>query len=309
MTIKIGVLHSTAVSSLMQDNFIEGLQAGGRWDDISLESDGEEGKYGKGSNNQTLSNLDDAANRLADSCDFLVALSLVAVIAVNNVTHRKPAVGMIGRMPKNNTEPGWQATQPGSTVEAIVNLDSAAHNAERATRLTQAPFNVPANEIALMVNTNSAMGQNEYDEWILAGGKGIRFPNDAQMHDNNHAHFGQFFRNIPSSGANKISGIIVSSDPFFFRFRTRLIKAALAARPATTPIKFCFPFAEWQYKDSGPGHNVGGWDSNIHIGYCGTGTDLLPAYRQLGVAADGVLSAHFPAPAVFTSSGSKWKRT
>src|SRR4029078_6154045 len=130
-----------------------------------------------------------------------------AVIAVNNARHRKPAVGMIGRMPKNNTEPGWQATQPGSTVEAIVNLDTSAHNAERATRLTQAPFNVLANEIALMVNTNSAMGQNEDDE---GGGKRLRFPNDAQMHDNDHAHFGQFFRNLPSSGANKISGIIVS---------------------------------------------------------------------------------------------------
>src|SRR6478672_8530938 len=102
MTIKIGVLHSTAVSSLMLDNFIGGLQAAGHWDDstFSIESDGEEGKYGKDSNNQTLSNLDDAANRLADTCDFLVALSLVAVIAVNNARHRKPAVGMIGRMPK-----------------------------------------------------------------------------------------------------------------------------------------------------------------------------------------------------------------
>lgn len=308
MSITIGALHSTAFTSPMNDNFVDGLQAANHWPDGTfniLSPKNEEGNYGHDVSGQTLTNLVNDANTLADSgCNLIVAGGLIAVIAAYNV-NRTPTVGLIGRMPQNSSEPGWQATQPGTNVKAIVNLDSASHNGERATRLTQAPFNVPANGIALMVNTNSAMGADEYGQWVLHG-TGLLYPDLAGKKNNDAAHFPQFFKNVP----DQISGIIVSSDPFLFRDRTRLITSADAARPAGGPktqFKFCFPFAEWQFKDSGA--PLRSWDPQRHIGFCGTGMDLLPAYHQLGVAADSVLRTLYPAPLLYTASDSRWKKS
>ena len=309
MPVTIGVLHSTAFTSPMQDNFIEGLQGAGHWPDGSfdiLPPKNEEGNYGHGSSGQTLLDLINAAKAFADSgCSLIVAGGLVALDAADKV-NRTPTVGLIGRMPQNNAEPGWHATQPGSVVKAIVNLDTPSHNGERGVRLNQPPFNTPQGGIALMVNTNSAMGELEYDQWVGGGGTGLKFPDLAGKKNNDAVHFVQFFKNV----SDPISGIIVSSDPFLFRVRTRLIVSADAARPAAgakPQFKFCFPFAEWHFKDSGVPLKV--WDSNRHIGYCGTGMDLLPAYKQLGVAADGVLSTIYPPPVVYTASKSRWEKS
>jgi hypothetical protein len=57
MAIKIGVLHSTAVTSLMQDNFTDGLQAAGHWPDGSFEfmpPENLEGNYGRNDAGTTL---------------------------------------------------------------------------------------------------------------------------------------------------------------------------------------------------------------------------------------------------------------
>lgn len=308
MAIKICVLHSTAFTSPMHDFFVDGLQQAGHWPDgsFSIAKSNEEGSYGHDPSGNNILDLENAAKALADDgCDLIVAAGLVALIAADNV-NRTPTIGLIGRMPQNDTEPGWHATHQSSVVKAIINLDTPSHNGERGVRLNQAPFNVPQGGIALMVNTNSAMGELEYDQWVDGGGTGLKFPDLAGKKNNDALHFLQFFKNVP----NPISGIIVSSDPFFFRFRTRLIIGADAARPAggaQTQFKFCFPFAEWHFKDSGVPLSV--WDPNRHIGYCGTGMDLLPAYKQLGVAADEVLSTLYPPPTVYTASRSQWVKS
>lgn len=221
MPIKIGVLHSTAFTSPMKDNFVDGLQQGGHWTNgsFSLLSKNKEGNYGRDVSGGTLADLINDANALADSgCNLIVAGGLVAVIAAYEVS-RTPAIGLIGRKPQNSSEPGWAATQRNSVIKAIVNLDTASHNAERRDRLRQAPFNVSANGIALMVNMNSAMGDNELEDWLSGGGTAFKFPDLANKMNNDASHFVQFFKKIPA----QISGIIVSSDPFFFRDRSRLI--------------------------------------------------------------------------------------
>lgn len=263
------------------------------------------GNYGRDVSGGTLADLIDDANALADSgCNLIVAGGLVAVIAAYEVS-RTPAIGLIGRKPQNSSEPGWAATQRNSVIKAIVNLDTASHNAERRDRLRQAPFNVSANGIALMVNMNSAMGDNELEDWLSGGGTAFKFPDLANKMNNDASHFVQFFKKIPA----QISGIIVSSDPFFFRDRSRLISGADAARAggSNPQFKLCFPFSEWQYKDSGT--QLSAWDPQRHIGFCGTGMDLMPAYKQLGVAAEAVLSNLYPAPVFYTASQSRWVKS
>jgi hypothetical protein len=309
MPIQIGVLHSTAFTSPMHDSFVDGLQAAGHWPDGSfgfLSPKNEEGNYGRDVGGQPINALYTDAVALANSgCNLIVAGGLVAVDAANKVA-RTPTIGLIGRTPRNPQDPGYDATHKSAVVKYIVDLDASSHDPERARRLEQPPFNVPANGIALMVNINSEMGENEAEEWEASGGTALRFPDLGGNKNNDAVHFDAFFRSV----SNLISGIVVSSDPFFFRVRTRLIKSANAARPAggaNPQFKFCFPFAEWQFKDSGIA--LADWDPNRHIGYCGTGKDLQPAYKQLGAAADELLSALYSPPIVFTASNSRWQRS
>jgi hypothetical protein len=223
--------------------------------------------------------LDTAAKSYGDrGFDLIAAAGLAAVIAAHK-DGRVPTVGLIGRLPKQG-EPGWDAiNSSGTNVKCIQNMDTASHNMERRDKLHN-QFGVANNEIALMVNTNSAMGINEHDEWVAAGGTGLKYPDLASKKDNDHAHFGAFFRNVPAH----IKGIIVSSDPFFFRFRSSLIRGADSARPKGSELKFCFPFAEWKFQDDGT-TVLQPWVDARHIGFCGTGIDLLPSYKKLGICA------------------------
>jgi hypothetical protein len=282
MTAQIGFLHTTALSDKMKENFINGLQSTGKWPTgtFTIEASNKEGKYGHDAGGSKLTDLDKAAKDYGDrGFDLIAAAGLAAVIAAHK-DGRVNTVGLIGRLPKNG-EPGWDAINgSGTNVKCIQNMDTAAHNMERRDKLAGPPFNVPVSDIALMVNSNSAMGMNEHDEWVAGGGTGLKYPDLAGKKDNDHAHFGAFFRNVPAH----IKGIIVSSDPFFFRFRTRFIKGADSARPKAADLKFCFPFAEWKFQDDGT-TVLQPWDDARHIGFCGTGIDLLPSYRKLGICA------------------------
>jgi hypothetical protein len=281
MATQIGFLHTTALSDKMKENFINGLQSTGKWPTgtFTIEASNKEGKYGHDASGNKLSDLDTAAKSYGDrGFDLIAAAGLAAVIAAHK-DGRVPTVGLIGRLPKQG-EPGWDAiNSSGTNVKCIQNMDTASHNLERRDKLHN-QFGVANNEIALMVNTNSAMGINEHDEWVAAGGTGLKYPDLGSKKDNDHAHFGAFFRNVPAH----IKGIIVSSDPFFFRFRSRFIKGADGARSkAPDKLKFCFPFAEWKFKDSGV--VLPDWDDTRHLTFCGTGIDLLPSYKKLGVCA------------------------
>ena len=97
---------------------------------------------------------------------------------------------------------------------------------------------------------NSADGEYQFrDGRVGVRPMGSRRRNWAQVsgfsrkEEQDAVHFVQYFNNV----SDPISGIIVSSDPFLFRVRTRLIVSADAARPAAgakPQFKFCFPFAE-----------------------------------------------------------------
>lgn len=282
MATQIGFLHTTALTDKMKENFINGLQSTGKFPtgSFTIESSNKEGKYGHDASGNKLTDLDTAAKSYGDrGFDLIAAAGLAAVIAANK-DGRVPTVGLIGRLPKQQTEPGWDAINgKGTNVKCIQDMDTASHNMERRDKLAGPPFNVALSDIALMVNTNSAMGINEHDEWVAAGQTALKYPELAGKKDNDHAHFGAFFRNVPAH----IKGIIVSSDPFFFRFRTKLIKGADSARSKGNELSFCFPFAEWKFKDGGA--DLPDWKDARHIAFCGTGIDLLPSYKKLGICA------------------------
>jgi hypothetical protein len=284
MATQIGFLHTTALSDKMKEDFINGLQSTGKWPTgtFTIEASNKEGKYGNDASGNKLTDLDKAAKDYGDrGFQLIVAAGLAAVIAAHK-DGRVPTVGLIGRLPKQQTEPGWKAiNETGTNVKCISNMDTASHNMERRDKLAGPPFNVPIGDIALMINTNSAMGDNEHDECVGPSkiAIGVKYPDLTGKKDNDHAHFKAFFENVPT----QVKAIVVSSDPFFFRFRSRLIRGADAARPSAN-FKFCFPFAEWKFQDDGS-TVIKPWNDMRHIGFCGSGIDLLPSYKKLGVCA------------------------
>lgn len=87
-------------------------------------------------------------------------------------------------------------------------------------------FKVDPATISLLVNTNSSFWKAELADWnkpqqVLLYPDLLKLPNN----DNDQNNFPDFFK-IVSQQANPPSALIVSADPFFFRFRTNLLKAA-----------------------------------------------------------------------------------
>ncbi|HMA70836.1 MAG TPA: hypothetical protein VKP67_05015 [Xanthobacteraceae bacterium] len=290
---KIGVLHASNFTARMQDNFISGLQSTGHWPDGSFDIDSKhhEGKYGRDADGNNIRDLETSAADFANrGVKLIVAAGLVAVDASFQATD-VPTVGLIGRLPRSSSDPGYEAINHNTTnIKRITNMDTASHNDERRDRLLS-DFAVGANEIALMVNGNSKMGDAEADEWVASGAIAVKYPDLAGSTANDHLRFQAFFRAVPAG----IKALIVSSDPFFFRFRSRLIAAANAVRPGTAAdpkFIFCFPFAEWQFTDNGD--PLPEWDPGCYRAFAGTGLDLLPAYRQLGICALDTLALLFP---------------
>jgi hypothetical protein len=305
MPAKIGVVHASIYTTRMEESFIEGLQSTGSWPDgdfkmLPPDRFAREGRYGRDDHNHKLDVLEkEVADLATKGCALIVACGLVAVKASYNAGG-PPTVGLIGRTPANITEDGWNAIMDIATnVKCVVDLNAPSHNLERRDQLRALfPVDIPNNnQVALMVNSNSTMGAYELAQWEAAGQPGLEYPDLIGKHDNDHMHFKKFFKQIPAA----IRGIVISSDPFLTSYRTSLIAAndAAATELGRTPFKLCFPFAENQYKPNGV-TPVNGWSPATHIAYPGTGSNLLPAYHDLGVCALNVLSTIFHGPAAIT---------
>jgi hypothetical protein len=303
MPAHIGVVHTTAFTTKMSENFVAGLQSTGQWPDstFDIQSKNNEGGYGHDPDGHTLKRLEKAVQDYATQrVQLIVAGGLAAVKAAYDVLKvvgapQIPVIGLIGRVPKAG-ETGSDAIGDQTIVRCIVNLNTASHNVERQDKLHDT-FNVAKNKVALMVNTNSAMGVDEFDDWVGAGQIGLKYPDLAGKPDNDHAHFGAFFK--AARLQTNPEAIIVSSDPFFFRFRTRLIQAAAAQCPN---VKFCFPFDEYKFKDDGT-TVLPDWDDTKHLAFAGTGTNLSAAYRQLGICALEALASLFPPRVTIRTAG------
>jgi hypothetical protein len=162
-------------------------------------------------------------------------------------------------------------------------------------------FGVANDAVAIMVNDNSTMGMKEYDDWVSSGQPGLLFPDLAGKNENSYGHFVPFFQAVAAL-TTPVLAIVVSADPFFFRFRSRLMRAAQAKCPN---IYFCFPFSEFQFDDSG--NQLNAWTNRYITFHGATGVDLLPAYRELGVRALNTLNAIYPPTNIHTHGSKGWR--
>jgi hypothetical protein len=286
MTIgKIGLLHSTKFTDEQKAALQRGL-TDNNWPASKVKLLNQrvdtEGQYGR---NHTELEDEGKHHHTGNAVDVIVAAGGVvsakaASQAMSALGVKKPIVYLIGRLPKAANEDGHKELTQDPNVVGGVDLATTKGNDARRDELVK-QFKVPAGTVALLVNTNSSMWAPEIDEWRSFGQSiYLKYPDLIGAKENDYTNFDDFFRAVANL-AQVPSAIVLSSDPFFFRFRSWIMKAA--KNEFNVPI--CFAFEE--YKNSQE------WNSKKHIV---VGNKLLDAYYQLGVKAAASLTHIFPLP-------------
>jgi len=148
-----------------------------------------------------------------------------------------------------------------------INLDTAARNAERFNYLNQ-ELNIPAEQICLLSNPDSAMASEEQDQWsqIFQAGDILRAKNLSQVIT--------AFNSFQNNGT--LTTMIVSADPFFQSIKHNLIIAA-----NNSGKKVCYPLQAYS--------NLGGTARPAPGRHWLYGPKLARACFQLGRDAAEVL--------------------
>jgi hypothetical protein len=293
MPVKIGVMHTTALSDTLKEAFLAGL-ARPEGSYTPYWPPDNDGKYGHKKDGTPYQDMEDLARSYERMPVDLIATSgglISAVAAFNVLSHsarRIPVVSLIGRMPLLG-EDGYDEITDSAIIRRVVVLDTSSKNFMRRDRLVAVfntgPGQVSAATVGLMVNTNSTMWKGESEEWLTEQTILLKYPDLAGKKENDHAHFQAFFKQAKTLNPT-ISGIVVSSDPYFFRYRTKLINAA----SVKCDVKFNFPLLDFKFKDNG--NPLDAWDPTKHI--ADPAVSLATGYTTLGADASAVLDSLFP---------------
>jgi hypothetical protein len=129
--------------------------------------------------------------------------------------------------------------------------------------------------IGLFCNPNSAMNQAEENNWthdipgvdthVIRGGT-TNGKNDAS----------HYLNDLNGANAYAIKTLVVSADPFFFRTREKLIKAANQWLANDATRRICYPLIDYA--------NVGGTAPTPNVSFW-YGPNLAKAYEALGSCA------------------------
>jgi hypothetical protein len=292
MSVQIGVLHSVYISDRLKDKLVKGLANAG-WPSgtyTPLWPPENDGKYGHKPDGSRYSNLNDMARSYVQQhVDLIVAAGgLVAALAAYEVLNqpgipRIPAVALVGREPAPG-ETGYTEIHTNSIFPHVVYLAPPNGCLTRRDALVAAFTGAVSNATTgLMVNTNSSMWDGEVSAW-QNGGQNIvlKYPDLAQKKENNYAHFPKFFSEAKRLNPG-LQGIVVSSDPYFYRYHSHLIRA-------DNSLKISFPIINYKFKPDGS--VIDHWDSTRHT--IDGAADMLQGYYQLGQDAGNVLNKKFP---------------
>ena len=288
----IGLLHSTRFTDPWKAELRKGL-SDGKWPPSKAtlvnQSVDAEGDYGPG--HDALKN--EAKNHhKKNKVNIIVAAGgLVSALAASDAMTElkviKPIVYLIGRIPINPGEEGYNQFANDPNLVGGLDFATAADNDARRDELvkqfSKTKFAVTPDTVALLVNTNSAMWGAELVDWNKPN-QYLLYPDllTGTTKANDPKIFMDFFQAV-SEQKNPPTAIIVSADPFFFRYRTWIMKAA----QHWLDVPFCFAFEE--YKQSPD------WDDKKYI-VVPAGNTLSSGYYKLGLKAAKALDNLFPHP-------------
>jgi hypothetical protein len=166
------------------------------------------------------------------------------------------------------------ATLPTSFV-AGVNLNTPGQDNYRGTLLKTRNGLSSEDNIWLVVNSNSAMGKSERDQWDAAGRP---FVETGRSGDNDEGRLSKAFEYAVDDGAE---AFILSSDPFFTSKAKKLFTIIKG-----TNLPACFPFKEY-LDGQAPDQKYVSW-----------GPSLVDAYVMLGEQAIAILTPTGPFPQI-----------
>lgn len=295
MSVQIGVLHSVYLSDRLKEAFTKGLKDSG-WPEGTYtplwppENDGKYGHKSDGTLHRVLQ--DQVSDYVSNSVDLVVAAGgLVAALAAYEIikplgANGKPVVALIGRE-SSSGDTGYGEIHDNSVFKHVVFVDEPDAVLTRRDKLVAAfPASVTSATVGLMVNTNSKMWDGEARVWSN-GGQTILlpYPDLAAKKENHHAHFRKFFEEAKRKNPT-LSGIVLSSDPYFYRYRSKLMEAAIAK----CDVKISFPLVNYKFKRDGSTHDD--WSPTRHT--IEGAKSMVERYQQLGVDAANVLNTLFP---------------
>jgi hypothetical protein len=274
-----GWLNSTGDrdTGLNKDPLITAFRKGFGDDDgtkVDLKQRSAKGKYGKNDGNV----LQDCADQLIviDQVQLIIACGGIvsaraAATAAAKTTPPTPVLICIGQ--DNSGAYG--------TNVAGVNLQTPGENAYRASLLKARYGLASEDNIWLVVNSNSAMGKSESDQWATAGRP---FVETGRSGHNDETKLKTAFDYAVDAGAQ---AFVVSSDPFF----TSNAKKVYAIIKGTG-LPACYPLREYLTNE------------NPDPKYVSWGPNLVDAYEEIGKQAKTVFTFGAPFPTITLASPS-----
>jgi len=271
---KIGLLNSTDDKNLGvgQDWLVTALRQGmndAAGTKVQIVQRSAKNKYGKKKYPKVL---DDLADELVvvENVQLIVASGGIvsaraAAAAGAKTSPPTPVLVCLGQA---------DTTLPTSFV-AGVNLNTPGQNDYRAALLKNRNGLASEDNICLVVNSNSAMGKSERDQWDATGRP---FVETGRSGNNDDGRLGKAFEYAVDDGAE---AFIISSDPFFTSKAKKLFTIIKG-----TNLPACFPFKEY----------LDGQTPNQK--YVSWGPSLVDAYVTLGEQAIGILTPTGPFPQI-----------
>jgi hypothetical protein len=228
----IGVVHTTSFTSYMQASFEAGLQTKYSGTTNISYPGAPTGGYGPNVNGLQTQ----AGNFITQNVDLILAagglsagVGAVAAYSAHRSASNIPFVFIAGEtsgLTSNNNVGG-------------VNLNSIAQNSNGVSALntkTNGAANV--NNIVLIVNSNASMSGDEINSWT--GAKIIK------LNQNNVANSWSAFLQQVQQQAGVLAnaqGVLVSSDPYFYEYRSSLKEAIRDQNGGNFQGYICWPFA------------------------------------------------------------------
>jgi hypothetical protein len=195
-----------------------------------------------------------------------LAAAIAACAYGNANAGAKPFLSLVG-----GTSADFPGTAPPASFQGGVSLESFSHNGDRLDHLTgrdgRGAHQLQDQDIALLINPDSAVGTAEQLRWPSDGGVIYTARSQTEI---------QTAFNTFASSHHK--AVIISADPFFTQNMEYLIQQA---NPKNKHV--CYPFQEYKNTGAGkthPKHN----NHTLH------GPSLSDAYTRLGAIVSDIIN-------------------
>jgi hypothetical protein len=166
-------------------------------------------------------------------------------------------------------------SQPSGKFFGGVNLDTYGQNEKRLRHFTDDPppaKRIPASQICLLYNPNSACSNDEAAAWSGA----VTIP--AWTGPNDKSQYSKVFSTkIP----NTMRVVVISADPYFQETKDYLIDAANTWVTGGSRRRVCYPLQD--YSNTGGAHMPDPSGHSLH------GPSLVAAYKTMGTKARTIL--------------------